>query len=1821
MVPGHATPAPGTPGGPPAPTPAGQGAPTVVQVAPSQLNAGGTYTLALAGSGFQSGMQVDFGPGITVTKQPAVSDAGHAQVAVQVLAATSPGHHIVTTTFARAGTFAAATTQKTEGPGYVDVVAPAASGGVLLDLLAPREVQQGQRTTLTLEGAGFATGMTVSFGPGIAAAGPVIVQNSKRASLAISVAAQAPTILRHPTLVLSGHDVRVSPEATLTVTAGAARSPPVPAPVISEIAPVVLAIAPARIYAGQKYTLTLRGMNLVPQLQASLGPGITASGGLRVESASLATLDVAVADNADPGLRWLGLQLPAAPAPVREDASVLVERASLVPVHALAPRPSECKPPAVAHQGSVVLDGPLYTGSMSDVGGTFNVPVLNNSTTLSWHEANQGLAERYELRFYSGSTLVAKRSLGAPPGYALPHSLTPDAGLIDELTQKVGGRASKLVNVHTAPGSVPGSLTWDLTWQVVGLRSFYDSCASPSAVVGEQAKLMISRQALGQAKELEVEHSESVPVKQPQTGDPLLDLPAAPTGLACDGSTPSTRRIKTRPGGSGGSASAPKQQLLLANVSRATQGGRTATADYVGDRWQYSGKFDLSDAPWAIESQHSVSTSNPQHPLETQTLQNVFVDWGDGTIEPLTIQWPGQYCGGQVCFASNTETSTATSFNLDLATNPGAFGHAYAEVGSFDVRVYMMPSSAVQPQGVLPISMHAGTGGLYGRLMSKAGLAPSGNSSGDLAFMLTCQTVNIQHRTDPVSNGPLELVAVRITGFPDAPASAKLGGPIRAAARPGEPPAPPPQQSPVRAATRIGFPGRPGSSGGEALPQFSSCDVNLIGGASIDFRGQGTVRLTWYQDGKPVGSREEPLGPSQARTDAQLAPPRPAAPITSTWGGFHSPPLSLQQIGQHQLSVEAEVVADAHPLTRVVGALGAFGKPSGSAAASPAMTASSIGPAPPLGLLAPRGAASAGLAPILWVNQAPAAAPGLSLHLEPTLHVGVDLHGGSDPPNEVISGPAGYETTSADPSLPCTFNFPVAGGKYVLAGLQHGGTATVKQQGGSYSGTGTLQAQFADASGTSTQPDPIPIHLKGWTMQGDGVTVASGSFDESPTPAPLRVPGLTALLERIAGTAGQSVSATLTASLANTDIYSTGGALPSPWRHVSAVLSPQGDWYADQLPLPSLLLYDSGFVVNAANVTLDLSQAQGQGADPACQGAGGKAWMGVMLNQAKLTAFNFDLPSPPTIAASGWALDSYGFCGKANFPSGSATLDRGSIGWSGIAATASQGRFSASYNNLKVHVPWLNIDLSSPQAVTQLTAGRGAGQGGITLNLTQPAMVTLTEGPITLKASNLSFSSVPSAGGWAVKSDTSFSFTSQQGQFASGLVLHGFDYGMSGAASFADGTSERHLSLAGQKGTIGGSVVDLKSVDVTVNPASSPTRVAFAFDSTLTLSKTLPSADVAVGYSIEEPSSGNYAGAGPVTAPFKLDKPFPDANPSVHLSMTPTYVGGSSRAQSGVIFSSSLDLGMFGGPPVSGQFVLGYVGTDDYWLAKAVLDLGPTGVTLVPPVINLYQVGGGMGYNVTLDSFKNPDLSQATPKDDNTLLFDASLLVGSPDHTTFGLLGDFVIKPGGADPGGRMDYHAWLLDPNWSGQSPIWGYFSYSGGVFDGTLNAQLSLLDGQVGLSALNDAIHMHVGGGQWYYHFGTESNPLNGHLFFENGQAWADLGSDGFSLGLIAHLDLDAGDCGGACAYVHDDWKVTAGITPSPLSISASASESFNVGACADNFCLNANASAAVSLSLPPPYLNFSFGLGGCPPGQINVGLQVLPTLSPSVSGSVCL
>ena len=1831
-------------------------APIVLRVTPVSVTAGSRVVVQLAGTHFSPAMQVDFGAGVQVLGAPRVAGSELASLVIQVAASAPLGRHAVTASILLPGTL-----QRLQGngPAGIEVLhAPPPAqmvGGFSVLGITPAQVQQGQRITLQLRGAGYRVPFALSFGPGVSALGPVQILGSALAQLPVQVAALAPPGLRHPALLVreDAHGT-VSPAATLTITAT-----PVPLPSrqpprsILEM-PVVLAVAPQILQAGQQYTLTLRGLNFTQQMQPDFGAGAHVIGGVRLQSASLANVDVQVDAGAAPGLRWVGLNVPPGLVPVRQDASVLVQPLAVAQSAPWSP-PVMRGPPPVPQLGQIILDGPGYfAGAGGEIPTPPRVPLLNEETDFQWHEANPGLADRYEVRFFHDGTLIATRSISAPSGLPLPHDLPADTALQAELETKISGRAPQ-------PTRIGGPVVADVTWQVVGFHTYFATRVSPSAITGSGATIHASAVSmLGASAEVVVEQSKPVPISSPQEGDPLLDLPAGPTGLACTNQrNTGIPASASTPSGGGGSGPVALQNLDLGQQNASGGGVSLATANYTGNRWKLTGGFDLSEGPWALHQSASDSPMTPQ-PFNVYTLHNVYLDWGDGEVDPLVMSAWGQYCAGQTIGANqdgdcspgfDSLTGSPTAFNFDQDIFPDL--HRYTEPGDYTVRIYELASADVQQQGATPVSLGAGSGGLYGGMLRMglasqsivAATAPMGvPGSANRAYMVFCQDVVITPRTDSAADGPLQLKSIALTGFPGgAPAAAHVvhTGHVHASLAQGS-------ASPSVPMSHRELPaldGGPGHGRGVAgafgnIPSFCSCDVSLTGGASLAFTGQGYIKLDWFVDRQPVGSMEVPVGPSPARSDAQLGSANPPPPILGTLAGLLSPSLSLGQPGRHTLDVMATVDTNPpHPVGSLQHALLslAAGKPLDAATA--AQMATALQGAPPLGVLGPRGMGTARLPPIVWFHNAPRGAPQVAIGSQAAARgLTGRLGGGSGPqlrisaaPDEVSTlatnlgyrskgGTLAYLVTSADPHQPCTFTFPVQGGSFIVAGLQHNGTPTVHESGGKFYGDGQLLIQLPDAS-SGEQSIHVPIRLDGWTMQADGVTVASGSFDAShPYSLPVQTPALIAHLDELKGTAGQTVSATLSAQLQNTDILGTDAKAPQ-WQGVSATLSPQGDWYADHVPMPELQIYDSGFVLKPGTATLDLSRAQGAGADTsACQGNSGASWMGVRFpDNTPLQAFDFNLPQPPSQNVSGWAIDSSGFCGNATFAAATIPLDQGSFHWDSIAASAAQGRFKADYQGIRVHVPWLDADVGSNGVDSMLQAGQGSSGGAITLNLTSPP-VTRNEGPITLIADHLQFHQLQGVG-FTVRSDTTLTFASQQGTYAQHIVLDDYEYAMDGAGYFGDGSSSRHLDLSGQQGQIGSSVVNLKSLDVQSFGPSSTTRLGFAFDSTLRLSGSLPAADVPVNYSISNPAPGTYNGIGPQTTPFHLQVPFPDANPTTQLNLNPTYVQGTPSAPSSqVIFYGAMDMAMFGGPPVKGYFLLGDIGSNTYWIAKAVLDLGPSGVPLVPPFLNLYDIGGGLGHDVTLDSFKNPDLKGTTAVDDGSLIFDATMMVGSPDHTTFGLSGDFAIKPGGQDPGGRMDYQAWVMNPDWSGNGDFQGYFSYSGGIFDGALNGQLSLADNAVSLSAQHDAIHMHAGGGQWYFHFGTQQNPITGHLLFINQGLWMDIGSDGFALGALGNVDVDVGHCNDACAYLHASWLMSASITPTPLHFAAQASLNASAGACL-GFCLSAGLSADAEIALPPPYAHFGFSLSACPLGKLHVGLQVLPSPQPDLEGDSCL
>lgn len=276
---------------------------------------------------------------------------------------------------------------------------------------------------------------------------------------------------------------------------------------------------------------------------------------------------------------------------------------------------------------------------------------------------------------------------------------------------------------------------------------------------------------------------------------------------------------------------------------------------------------------------------------------------------------------------------------------------------------------------------------------------------------------------------------------------------------------------------------------------------------------------------------------------------------------------------------------------------------------------------------------------------------------------------------------------------------------------------------------------------------------------------------------------------------------------------------------------------------------------------------------------------------------------------------------------------------------------------------------------------------------------------------------------------------------------------------------------------------------------------------------------------------------------------------------------------------------MFGGPPVKAEFLLGFQGSTDYWLTRATIPLGTSGVAITQ-FISLYQIRGGLGYHMALDSFKNPaSLESAQPDPSQSVLFMAGLRVGSPDQFTYTVDGDLTVSP---SSGARMDFHAWLLKSQQTGAGDFLGYFQYAGGDFDGRLWGHLGLLNDAIyfdlGNSEGNAAVDLHFGGG-WYINAGKKAGPrIRAHMLVQDSDSYLMLGSDvGLAVGGSQQIHLGVGDSSVASAYVDGYMDMGLQITPQP-HVAGDFAAGAEAGVCVVGACESMGVTAAVHAEALP-------------------------------------
>jgi hypothetical protein len=1363
-------------------------------------------------------------------------------------------------------------------------------------------------------------------------------------------------------------------------------------------------------------------------------------------------------------------------------------------------RPTQALPPLkiapldpetikVLDLGDIYLDAPRVEPEwIGDIPNpqAGKIPVWDDETVFKWHPSNPGMAETYDLRFYkeaSGGTPLGSVKIPGSKNFARP--------TIEFLAELIGASTSPKGDVHTLKAHLPGSSgnpDGDLFWEVAGYKNY-----SASGVVEDAS-------GGGESFGAEIAVSDRWP----------LLMTDAPNGYGVCGP---------------GEGQAPEHNpanIALENID-GLAAGRPVGIDYVYDRIRLKGQFSLEKSPYAAHPKNIVGPPKPGQAINIDVahyeFENLFIDWGDGTVEPLTLDsvQHGQYGRGGL---------------MALPQEP-PFAHRYLSHGTHTIRIFQVSGDDVQKVNVASLNVAftfdqkqksppsgkastQGPVGYYDALIEQqaggGGVNVAQVNPGDIsilqggfpldvanrAYVIYCAPVTVMEPKDEKAFGPLVLYSVDVE-FDEAHAVDKT--------------------DPVEGSV-------------------SSCDKSAKALARLNFAGKGRATVTWKIDGVVIGGASEyEIGPSPPRSAKEIVEKAP--PKQGTWLSDWVPlEVSEAMIGGHTVTVEIKV--------------------------KESLLGSRF-------IMRPSKEAQLGAPPVVET---------------PVVFVYLAADDGKIPKKEVISPARNYTVLESDPSKPCHLRFMVADGAFDVF-LPDPDAVTVAD--GAAAGTGNLLLPFANKGNQLS----VPISFDGWQVDTNGVDVVAGSLSVAGiADGNVNLPGLSVGIKSLSGEAGASDGAVQ----ALIDVEAAGGALraangtpkPPVWTGEESLLKPDGDWYRAEAKtgLASSLMGWSGFTVSSAKAALDFSAAEGEGPGNDC-GAGGTDWIGVRLDGGNVVPNLFHLDTINVPVANwviGEVLTGNGLCGDLDVasPVPKKPVGEGFIAIKHLGASVRAGFVKNALYDMEVDVPILSVKLTG---TGQLMESTGAEATWNLSGLTGPA-ADRDLGVVRLQASKYVFGT--DATGWRVKTNAVLSLKAESKPFAT-VDVASMRVGMSGRIYFDDaGATKRTIPLSG-KSTLGQSPVDLLSATLT-GPASGAQRLGIQISTKLKLSNALPSPDVDATYQVSK-TGAVLSASGPVTTPFEVNIAFPAGQPGMSAKIKPHYVGGDAPAPgetSGIKFFAGPGdavVDMFASSsPIQSAFVLGYVGSDDYWMTLTDYNLGPTGVVLVAPILNLFNVNGGLGYHVSTDSFIGlGEVKKVPPNKSTGLTFLAGMSVGTPDHQTFTLDGQLKMTEVEKV---RFDFTAWLLKQKSGSTGDFTGYFQYGGGSFDGQVWGGLSILAGAVQISAAQGAVDMHFGSGApWHLYLGRREGPKIETTLLNLGgtSGYMMLSGDGYFVGSGMSINL-GGSVGPFSASVKGWLEGELSIEPAIPRVSGSASGGLSVKGCAFDLCVGPEASVTVAMSALP-------------------------------------
>jgi len=215
-------------------------------------------------------------------------------------------------------------------------------------------------------------------------------------------------------------------------------------------------------------------------------------------------------------------------------------------------------------------------------------------------------------------------------------------------------------------------------------------------------------------------------------------------------------------------------------------------------------------------------------------------------------------------------------------------------------------------------------------------------------------------------------------------------------------------------------------------------------------------------------------------------------------------------------------------------------------------------------------------------------------------------------------------------------------------------------------------------------------------------------------------------------------------------------------------------------------------------------------------------------------------------------------------------------------------------------------------------------------------------------------------------------------------------------------------------------------------------------------------------------------------------------------------------------FSGSVAVDVANTFSMDGSFVLGSTDTYTYW-GVAFAAGGGSGVPLGALPLNLYKVGGGCAYHMTVDA----ETGTLTQNGNSSFLLMAKVGIGTPDATTW--YGDFTLFIESSKLTLKGD--SWFMTETHSGTPDLEATISLGASppLFHVQAEAKLASKIGSFTMLGVDGAVDLLFTDGDWHIWFGSYDQRLNvTALQYVKGSGYIQLSSDGLALGVKQSFDL---------------------------------------------------------------------------------------------------